>query len=206
MERLRRTVALWPYAPGNVDKTVAWYSRMHVSFKRANGLRPLASSEVCTHCVCVHRPLPPLAPYQPVPPATRTQTTESTACSMRISTCRCGGCIHNTHTPHTRPHHAQLAWLRHGRLPWSRLVQPAADIARHGFAAHPAYVDVVSGPNVLHRLKVRRCRCRTGAAHVSVPLVNSGRAHRGHRLEVLCQETPAPGSQLPDYVDGLGKE
>ncbi|EFJ49961.1 hypothetical protein VOLCADRAFT_30482, partial [Volvox carteri f. nagariensis] len=32
----------------------------------------------------------------------------------------------------------ELAWRRHGRLPWARLVTPAADIARHGFAAHPS--------------------------------------------------------------------
>ncbi|KAG2494187.1 hypothetical protein HYH03_007545 [Edaphochlamys debaryana] len=46
----------------------------------------------------------------------------------------------------------ELAWRRHGRLPWARLVAPAAEIAAHGFAAHPYYVYTV-GPYTLRVLQ-----------------------------------------------------
>ncbi|KAL6756604.1 gamma-glutamyltranspeptidase-domain-containing protein [Haematococcus lacustris] len=47
----------------------------------------------------------------------------------------------------------ELAWQRHGRLPWARLVRPAALLARWGFAAHPYYVDTVTDPSLLTRLQ-----------------------------------------------------
>lgn len=49
-----------------------------------------------------------------------------------------------------------LAWQRHGRLPWARLVRPSAAIARHGFALHPYMYRVVTGNFTLGRLMVSR--------------------------------------------------
>lgn len=43
---------------------------------------------------------------------------------------------------------------RFGRLPWARLVAPAADLARHGFAAHPYLVYVMAGPLSFQRIQV----------------------------------------------------
>ena len=59
--------------------------------------------------------------------------------------------------PHRHPNPPQgleAMWRRHGRLPWRRLVAPAAAIARHGFAAHPYYTYSASGPGNLKKLRV----------------------------------------------------
>ncbi|KAF5840576.1 nucleophile aminohydrolase [Dunaliella salina] len=47
----------------------------------------------------------------------------------------------------------ELAWSRYGRLPWQRLVQPAAALARNGYRAYPQLVRVLSQPEVLSRVK-----------------------------------------------------
>ncbi len=49
----------------------------------------------------------------------------------------------------------ETAWKRYGKLPWDRLVQPAANLARTGFGAHPYLVYVLSGPSNFARIKVR---------------------------------------------------
>lgn len=53
----------------------------------------------------------------------------------------------------------ELAWRRHGQLPWARLVQPAAQLARSGFAAHPYLVYVMSGP-FMHGFVMNRTALR----------------------------------------------
>eukprot|EP00200_Dunaliella_tertiolecta_P007618 CAMPEP_0202380146 /NCGR_PEP_ID=MMETSP1127-20130417/27342_1 /ASSEMBLY_ACC=CAM_ASM_000462 /TAXON_ID=3047 /ORGANISM="Dunaliella tertiolecta, Strain CCMP1320" /LENGTH=429 /DNA_ID=CAMNT_0048978797 /DNA_START=40 /DNA_END=1326 /DNA_ORIENTATION=- len=47
----------------------------------------------------------------------------------------------------------ELAWSRHGRLPWQRLVRPAAALARNGYKAYPQLVRVLSEPEILTRVK-----------------------------------------------------
>lgn len=86
-------------------------------------------------------------------------------------------CTRHTHlhTQHTHTHYAQMfdalnasasldgglavaipcelrgleaAWRRYGRLPWARLVKPAAALARSGFAAHVRVFCTHSVPTV----------------------------------------------------------
>ncbi|KAI8464305.1 MAG: gamma-glutamyltranspeptidase [Monoraphidium minutum] len=47
----------------------------------------------------------------------------------------------------------EALWRRYGRLPWRRLVQPAAALARSGFGAHPYLVYSLSGPYNFNRVK-----------------------------------------------------
>ena len=53
-------------------------------------------------------------------------------------------------------HGLEAMWKRFGSrtLPWAQLVQPAADLARSGFAAHPYLVYIMSGSSNLTRMKV----------------------------------------------------
>jgi hypothetical protein len=51
----------------------------------------------------------------------------------------------------------EAAWRRFGTQPWASLVQPAASLARSGFAAHPYLVNVLSGASTLQRVMVRAC-------------------------------------------------
>ena len=44
--------------------------------------------------------------------------------------------------------------MRHGHLPWKRLVQPAAALARSGYHAYPLLVQTVSDSEVLAKMKV----------------------------------------------------
>jgi len=62
----------------------------------------------------------------------------------------------HTCTQYTHTQGLELAWSRQGRLPWQRLVRPAASLARTGFKAYPALVLVLSDPDILARIKVRR--------------------------------------------------
>mmetsp|Transcript_29742 Transcript_29742/g.65820 ORF Transcript_29742/g.65820 Transcript_29742/m.65820 type:complete len:669 (+) Transcript_29742:133-2139(+) len=45
----------------------------------------------------------------------------------------------------------ELAWRRYGKLPWSKLVEPAAALARTGFPAHPYLLYVLSGSFTMKR-------------------------------------------------------
>lgn len=47
----------------------------------------------------------------------------------------------------------EAAWRSYGRLPWARLVAPAAGLARSGFAAHPYLIYTITGPYNFNRIK-----------------------------------------------------
>lgn len=46
------------------------------------------------------------------------------------------------------------AWQRYGTRPWAELIQPAAQLARSGYAAHPYLIYVMSGPSNKARIQV----------------------------------------------------
>ena len=48
----------------------------------------------------------------------------------------------------------EIAWKRFGRLPWSTLVSPAAEVAKAGFAMHPYLHYILSGPFTFSRAQV----------------------------------------------------
>ncbi|GLC51597.1 hypothetical protein PLESTB_000519700 [Pleodorina starrii] len=85
----------------------------------------------------------------------------------------------------------ELAWRRHGRLPWARLVSPAAEIARHGFAAHPYFVYVVTGEFTLKRLKSDPLTAE--AFLIREPRTGS---YRPPRVGELCCRRPALAATL----------
>ncbi|GIL61114.1 hypothetical protein Vafri_15488 [Volvox africanus] len=90
----------------------------------------------------------------------------------------------------------ELAWRRYGRLPWARLVNPAAEIARHGFAAHPYYVYVVTGDSTFNRLK-------SDPLTAEAFLVRDPRdgSYRAPRVGELCCRRPV----LADTLDSVAK-
>ncbi len=52
----------------------------------------------------------------------------------------------------------ELAWKKHGRLPWKNLFQPAIEIATKGFPAKHALVAAVreNGANITHDAGLRQ--------------------------------------------------
>lgn len=87
----------------------------------------------------------------------------------------------------------ELAWRRYGLLPWARLVTPAAEIARHGFAAHPYFVYVITGNFTLNRLK-------SDPLMAEAFLIRDPRdgSYRAPRVGELCCQRPA----LADTLEG----
>ncbi|PNW69930.1 hypothetical protein CHLRE_17g698650v5 [Chlamydomonas reinhardtii] len=100
----------------------------------------------------------------------------------------------------------EAMWRRHGRLPWRRLVAPAAAIARHGFAAHPYYTYSASGPGNLKKLRASALAREAflvldAAAAANASALASGEAWRAPEVGELCCARP----RLADTLEAVGR-
>ncbi|KAF8065580.1 GGT2 [Scenedesmus sp. PABB004] len=84
----------------------------------------------------------------------------------------------------------------HGRLPWARLVRPAAELARQGMAAHPYLVYVMSGPRNAARIAA------SPGLREAFMVPTPGGGWRLPRVGELCCKRP----RLADTLDKIAAE
>ncbi|PSC67120.1 gamma-glutamyltranspeptidase 1-like [Micractinium conductrix] len=86
-----------------------------------------------------------------------------------------------------------VAHQRHGRLPWARLLQPAIEMAEHGFPAHPYLVASLSGEEqVAQLLKWPAIR--------DTFLIKQGGKWRAPRVNETCCKRPKLAALLKDVA------